>query len=40
MILDVSHLGARGVDHVLEISRRPVMAIHSSTRRFTSTTAT
>jgi membrane dipeptidase len=32
MILDVSHLGARGVDHVLEISSRAVMATHSSAR--------
>jgi membrane dipeptidase len=32
IILDVSHLGRRGVDHALEISTRPVMATHSSAR--------
>jgi membrane dipeptidase len=32
MLLDVSHLGMRGVDHVLEMTRRPVMATHSSAR--------
>ena len=30
LLLDVSHLGAIGVDHVLEIARRPVIATHSS----------
>lgn len=30
MMVDVSHLGAVGVDHVLEIARRPVIATHSS----------
>jgi membrane dipeptidase len=30
LLLDVSHLGAFGVDHVLEIARRPVIATHSS----------
>jgi membrane dipeptidase len=30
MLLDVSHLGAVGVDHVLELARRPVIATHSS----------
>jgi membrane dipeptidase len=30
MLLDVSHLGKRGVDHVLELSRRPLIATHSS----------
>jgi len=30
MIFDVSHLGASGVAHVLEIATRPVMATHSS----------
>jgi membrane dipeptidase len=30
MLLDVSHLGAIGVDHVLDIARRPVIATHSS----------
>jgi membrane dipeptidase len=30
LLLDVSHLGALGVDHVLEIARRPVVATHSS----------
>jgi membrane dipeptidase len=28
--LDVSHLGRAGLDHVLEIARRPIMATHSS----------
>lgn len=32
MIFDVSHLGASGVGHVLELARRPVMATHSSAR--------
>jgi membrane dipeptidase len=32
VIFDVSHLGAKGVDHVLELARRPVMATHSSAR--------
>ncbi|SEQ17033.1 dipeptidase [Lentzea albida] len=32
MIFDVSHLGAAGVEHVLELSTRPVMATHSSAR--------
>lgn len=32
ILLDISHLGAGGVDHVLEISRRPVIATHSSAR--------
>jgi len=32
MILDISHLGAAGVDHVLELSARPVIATHSSAR--------
>ncbi|HEX7304437.1 dipeptidase [Lentzea sp.] len=32
MIFDVSHLGAAGVDHVLELATRPVMATHSSAR--------
>ena len=30
MIFDVSHLGASGVAHVLEIATRPVMATHSA----------
>ena len=30
LLLDVSHLGALGVDHVLELARRPVIATHSS----------
>ncbi len=30
LLLDVSHLGALGVDHVLEVARRPVIATHSS----------
>ncbi|GAA1508227.1 dipeptidase [Sphaerisporangium rubeum] len=32
MIFDVSHLGASGVAHVLEIAARPVLATHSSAR--------
>lgn len=32
MLFDVSHLGSGGVDHVLEIATRPVMATHSSAR--------
>ncbi|WP_370026127.1 dipeptidase [Planotetraspora sp. GP83] len=32
MIFDVSHLGASGVGHVLEIATRPVIATHSSAR--------
>lgn len=32
MLFDVSHLGAAGVDHVLELATRPVMATHSSAR--------
>ncbi|WP_433258924.1 dipeptidase [Streptosporangium sp. CA-135522] len=32
MIFDVSHLGASGVEHVLELATRPVMATHSSAR--------
>jgi len=32
MIMDVSHLGRRGVDHVLELTRRPLIATHSSAR--------
>lgn len=32
MIFDVSHLGARGVEHVLELAARPVIATHSSAR--------
>ncbi|KHK97787.1 membrane dipeptidase [Microbacterium mangrovi] len=32
MLFDVSHLGAAGVDHVLEIAQRPVIATHSSAR--------
>jgi membrane dipeptidase len=32
MIFDVSHLGAAGVAHVLEIATRPVIATHSSAR--------
>jgi membrane dipeptidase len=30
LLVDVSHLGATGVDHVLEIARRPIIATHSS----------
>ncbi|WP_196777678.1 dipeptidase [Lentzea aerocolonigenes] len=32
MIFDVSHLSAAGVEHVLEMATRPVMATHSSAR--------
>ncbi|MDQ0726219.1 dipeptidase [Microbacterium sp. W4I20] len=32
MLFDVSHLGAGGVDHVLELATRPVIATHSSAR--------
>lgn len=32
MLYDVSHLGAAGVDHVLELAIRPVIATHSSAR--------
>lgn len=32
MIYDVSHLGGSGVEHVLELATRPVMATHSSAR--------
>ncbi|MCW2940825.1 MAG: Membrane dipeptidase [Actinomycetia bacterium] len=32
MIFDVSHLGASGVAHVLELATRPVIATHSSAR--------
>jgi membrane dipeptidase len=32
VIVDVSHLGRTGVDHVLELATRPVMATHSSAR--------
>ncbi|GAA3128138.1 dipeptidase [Planomonospora alba] len=32
VVFDVSHLGASGVEHVLELATRPVMATHSSAR--------
>lgn len=32
MLFDVSHLGRAGVDHVLELATRPVIATHSSAR--------
>ena len=32
ILFDVSHLGAAGVDHVLELATRPVIATHSSAR--------
>lgn len=32
MLFDVSHLGAGGVDHVLELANRPVIATHSAAR--------
>jgi membrane dipeptidase len=31
-LLDISHLGKAGVDHVLEIATRPIIASHSSAR--------
>lgn len=33
MMFDVSHLGVGGVEHVLEISSRPLIATHSSARQ-------
>ncbi|RCG30611.1 membrane dipeptidase [Sphaerisporangium album] len=32
MVFDISHLGASGVAHVLELATRPVIATHSSAR--------
>ncbi|MEE1774038.1 dipeptidase [Streptomyces sp. JV185] len=32
MLFDISHLGAAGVEHVLELASRPVVATHSSAR--------
>ena len=32
ILFDVSHLGAMGVEHVLELATRPVIATHSSAR--------
>lgn len=32
MLFDLSHLGAAGVEHVLELTTRPVIATHSSAR--------
>lgn len=32
MLVDLSHLGAAGVEHVLEIATRPTIATHSSAR--------
>jgi membrane dipeptidase len=32
MMFDVSHLGAAGVDHVLRLATRPLLATHSSAR--------
>lgn len=32
MLFDISHLGAAGVEHVLELATRPVIATHSSAR--------
>ncbi|WP_113704611.1 dipeptidase [Nonomuraea lactucae] len=32
IVFDISHLGASGVAHVLELAREPVMATHSSAR--------
>lgn len=32
MVFDISHLGAEGVDHVLSLATRPVIATHSSAR--------
>ncbi|AYY12194.1 membrane dipeptidase [Actinobacteria bacterium YIM 96077] len=33
MMFDVSHLGASGVEHVLELASRPLIATHSSARK-------
>ncbi|MFG3102240.1 dipeptidase [Streptomyces sp. NPDC048182] len=32
MLFDISHLGASGVEHVLELATRPLIATHSSAR--------
>ncbi|HKC18049.1 MAG TPA: membrane dipeptidase, partial [Candidatus Dormibacteraeota bacterium] len=32
IVTDVSHLGANGVDHILELATRPVIASHSNAR--------
>ncbi len=32
IIIDISHLGVGGVDHVMEIATRPIIATHSSAR--------
>lgn len=32
VVVDVSHLGTAGIDHVLELATRPVMATHSAAR--------
>jgi membrane dipeptidase len=32
IVFDVSHLGAAGVEHVLEVATRPVVASHSAVR--------
>ncbi|TMR96789.1 dipeptidase [Nonomuraea basaltis] len=32
IVFDISHLGASGVEHVLELATKPVMATHSSAR--------
>jgi membrane dipeptidase len=32
MLLDLSHLGIRGVEHALELTQRPVIATHSNAR--------
>ncbi|MFC6883823.1 dipeptidase [Actinomadura yumaensis] len=32
ILLDISHLGATGVEHVLELASRPLIATHSSAR--------
>jgi membrane dipeptidase len=33
ILMDVSHLGAAGVDHVLKLATKPVVASHSNSRR-------
>ncbi len=35
MVFDISHLGLGGVDHVLELASRPVLATHSACRAIT-----
>src|SRR5262249_12635102 len=35
MVFDISHLGLGGVDHLLELASRPVLATHSACRAIT-----